>query len=54
MKDTTYLKRMIALTQELERNASAEPYDPDSYNRTVEALKDTNRAWRTVQILVGS
>lgn len=45
MKDSEYLKQMVALGEELERVASSEPYDPDAYNKVIEAINRTNRVW---------
>lgn len=45
MNDKTYLKIMVELGEELERAASARPYDPDEYNKTIDALNRTNRIW---------
>lgn len=45
MNDKTYLQMMIAFMQELEAASSAEPYDPDSYNKIIDALNSTTRVW---------
>jgi len=45
MTDTEYLKIMYSLGDELERSASAEPYDPDAYNNVIDAINRTNRIW---------
>lgn len=45
MTDRKYLKTMIYLSEELERAASAEPYDPDQYNKVIDSINSTNRVW---------
>ena len=45
MTDHTYLKIMVSLGEDLERAASAEPYDPDEYNNIINAIESTNRVW---------
>jgi hypothetical protein len=45
MNDTEYLKQMIALTKELERVASFEPFDPVIVHSYSEAMGKIHRAW---------
>ena len=47
MTDKEYLKKMIALTEELNRVASAEPYDPDAYNRVIDQLNNVKPPWES-------
>ena len=45
MTETEYLKQMISLIRDLDRAASADPYDPDEYNKVINAIHSTNDAW---------
>lgn len=45
MTDKQYLIKMIALTEELERAASAEPYDEDVYNDVIARLTASHLTW---------
>lgn len=46
MTNTEFIKRMIALTEELERAAAARPYDPDAYNNVIDRLNSITPPWR--------
>ena len=45
MDERTYLKLMVSLGEDLERAASAEPYDPDQYNKVIDSINKANRLW---------
>ena len=45
MNSKEYLGQMYVNLAELERTAEARPYDPDAYNKVVEALEETNRIY---------
>lgn len=45
MTDKHYLENMCSLTKELERAASAEPYDPDVYNDVVARFNALHFCW---------
>ncbi len=45
MNDETYVKIMVSLGEELERAVSTEPYDPDEYNKVINAIESTHRVW---------
>lgn len=45
MKNSKYLHKMYALTEELERAAKAKPYDPDVYNDVVARITAFHLAW---------
>lgn len=45
MTDTEYLMQMHILRDELERTASAEPYDPGAHGDVVTKIDDLNRLW---------
>jgi len=45
MTDKQYLQRMVSLMKELERSASAEPYDPDAYNDILAHCQASYYAW---------
>ena len=47
MNDSEYLKRLIALTEELNKAASAEPYDPVAYNRVIQELNSVKPPWES-------
>ena len=50
MNERTYLKRMSALTRELERTQNAEPYDPDAYNKVIDKMNSLERKWSRSQL----
>ena len=61
MTDKEYLEKMIALTDELNRTASANPYDPDAYNSVIDQLNSIvppweqrrrRRPWAAVMIVI--
>lgn len=45
MNNSEYLHIMYSLSEELERAASAEPYDPDAYNDVVARITAAHSAW---------
>ena len=45
MTDKTYIEIMYCFGEDLKRDASAEPYDPDEYNKVIDAINSTNRDW---------
>lgn len=45
MTETEYLMAMYRLRDELERTASAEPYDPESHSDALDKIRDLNRQW---------
>ena len=51
MKELTYIKRIAALTRELERTQNAEPYDPDAYNKVLYKLNKTRAKYNRILIL---
>lgn len=46
MTNTKYLKKMITLSEELERAATAEPYDPDAYNLVITKIQRIIPPWQ--------
>ncbi len=51
MNERTYLKRISALTRELERTQNAEPYDPDAYNKVLDDIDKTRAQYDRSLIL---
>lgn len=47
MNDAEYIKRMTALTDELNNAASAEPYDPVAYNRVIDEFNKIQPPWES-------
>ena len=45
MTDEEYMKQMVALTNELDRAASAQPYDPDEYTNIIDSINLLYRKW---------
>lgn len=45
MNDTEYLKIMDSLSEDLDRVSSAEPYDPDAYNKVIDSINRADRIW---------
>lgn len=45
MTGEKYLKLMFALSDELERTASAEPYDPGAHGDVLEKINELNHQW---------
>jgi len=45
MRNSEYLYRMTKLAHELERAASAEPYDPVAHGDIVTSINDLNLQW---------
>jgi len=45
MTDTEYLEIMVLLCSKLEEAASAEPYDPDAYNKVIDRIQNVKPPW---------
>jgi hypothetical protein len=45
MNDKEYLKRMIKLTEDLNRAASAEPFDKDDWQSALDEYHSVNLHW---------
>jgi len=42
MNEKTYLRVMHSLGKDLKRAENTEPYDPDAYNKVIDAMNQTN------------
>lgn len=45
MTDRKYLKTMVELGEELDRIASAVPYDSEAHKKVIDSINRTNRIW---------
>lgn len=45
MKDKAYIKKMIVLTEELERAAGADPFDKDNWQSALDEFHLVNITW---------
>lgn len=45
MRDSVYLKKMVALSEMLELRASAEPFSQDNFHKVVVEMQSLHNVW---------